>query len=353
MAEPATTERPPPGGRDILSAALDDSLVPLDAPLPGPVLTGHPNEEPPVEDGVLPGEPAVPGEPTPAPPPRLKYQSHEEAERAYAEAERKMQEEAQRRAFLEREVELYRQHAALLERQAQTVDAPPQTTAPATAPAPFDPKEHFRKAYDKMAQLNPTTEDFEAQQQTVFIDALDEAFRHLSSTTALTDAQVTARIQAEIATALEGQSQQVRQQTERERIQGKLTKYATDHGLDMAAPEETNPLGGAHYHDVMRAVEQNLYPADADEDAAIAHVVNLVRERRGVTAAPTTPGSPPPNGARPVNPSPPSTTQRAQALNTPMERSGMGRPHNAPEEMDTRSFSLSEMLERSLSVRKP
>lgn len=315
-------------------------------------MTGHPWETPSDEE---------PGEQTPAsgaaPAPALRYQSQEDAERAGQEAQRKMTEESQRRAGLERELELYRQHNALLERQIHQGTQPstgepgqqaPATTPPQTTPA-FSAKEHFRQAYQRMTALNDdalTAEDLAAQQQQIFIDALDTAFSRLA-TTSLTDEQMSARIEAGIQAALPTVQQQVRQQTERERLMGKLTDYGTEHGLTMTE-------GTDHYQDVMYAVDRNLYPATLTEDEAIAYVVDRVAQLRDI-ASPTPPaGSPPATGARPAPNTPrvPSP-QRAQALNTPMVRSGMGRPQQAPDEIDTRAFSLSEMLDRSMRARRP
>ena len=345
MAESSSTaDRLHAGGQDLLSQGLEESTTIV----PASGMTGHPAEDQMLEEATAPSGDETPLAERPAP--RFKYQTHEAAEAAYAEAERKMGEEAQRRAQLEREVELYRQHAALLEQQvhrAHTVEAP--LLAPSQD---FNAKEHFAQAYQRMGQLNPAAEDFEAQQQAIFVEALDTAFSRLRHTTALTEAQIVARIDASVQTLLATRDQQAIQQTERERLMTKLQAHATANGLDVTPPDEANPLGGAHYHDIMLAVDRNLYPQDADETAAIAAVVNLVKTRRGVTTtAPA--GSPPNHGVIPANPSPRTAAQRAQALNTPMERSGMGRPQNAPAEEDTRSMSISEMLERSLSVRRP
>jgi hypothetical protein len=261
--------------------------------------------------------------------------------------QQRITEETQRRAALEREVELYRQHNALLERQIHQGTLTKDVTPPPATTPPFSAKEHFQRAYQQMAELNPAAEDFEQQQQRVFIDALDTAFSRLSGTT-LTDEQMNARIEAGIQAALPASQEQSRQQTERERLLGKLASYGAGHGLDMQR-------SSAHYQDVMYAVERNLYPPTATEDEAIAYVVDRVAQLRGVasSAPPTTPGSPPPlSGARPAT-HPAPTPQRTQALNTPMERSGMGRQAQAPDEMDTRTFSLSEMLNRSMRARKP
>ena len=357
-ATPTQSQRPPrPGGTDTLTQLLDDGLQPLEGSLPGQVLTWHPWETPPEEE---PGEqPLTPAsgegqESVLTPTPALRYHNQEEAERAEREAQQRITEETQRRAALERELELYRQHNALLERQIQQGAQTPTTepgqqsgaTAPQQPPPPFSAKEHFRQAYQRMGTLNPAAEDFETQQQQIFIDALDTAFSHLSSTTALTDAQINERIQVGIQAALPTMQQQVRQQTERERLLDKLASSGTTRGLDMTE-------GGEQYQDIMYAVQRNLYPANATEDEAIAYVIDRVAQLRGVAQTPPA-GSPPADGARPAPTTPPGTSpQRAQALNTPMERSGMGRPQQAPDEMDTRSFSLSEVLDRSMRVRRP
>ena len=359
MAEPQTQQpdapRPRPGGNDQLTQLLDAGLQPLDAPLPGPVVDRHPNEMPFDDEGAL-----LPPQTTPSPDagqpltaPQFRYESQQAAEQAEQEAQRRITEETQRRSALERELELYRQHNALLERQVQqgpqspTPPSPgqdgPQTPAP-----PFNVKEHLRGAYQRMQAVNPAAEDFEAQQQTIFIDALSDAVDQLRTTTSLTEAQITARVDAGIQAALPAVQQGIRQQSERDRLLGKLNAYGAEHGLDMTE-------GGEQYQDVMYAVERSLYPQAATEDEAIAYVVDRVAQLRGVatTTPPVQPGSPPSSdGARPAT-HPPTTPQRAQALNTPMERSGMGRQADAPDEMDTRSFSLSEMLDRSLRVRRP
>ena len=356
MAEPAGTppqepqgkHRPPrPGGTDTLTQLLDDGLQPLDAPLPGPVLTGHPWETPPEGE---PGQEVPAGGPAPSPAPQYRYQSQDEAERAEREAQQRITEETQRRAALEREVELYRQHNALLERQiqqgTQTTPGEPDTTPQATPT--FSAKDHFQQAYQRMAALNPAADDFETQQQGIFIDALDSAFSRLSQTTALTEAQITAKIEAGIQAALPTiQAQVVTREANRIRMMGKITNHATNRGLDFSED-------GVHYQDVMYAINNNLYPADANEDEAIAYVIEGVAGRRGVASPAPPAGSPPGQpGARPASTPSPTPSQRAQALNTPMERSGMGRPQQAPDEMDSRSFSLSEMLNRSMRVRQP
>ena len=348
MAE-ATQTRPRPGGTDLLSEALDDGMKPLDAAPPAPGMTGHPFETPEVEetlsieaDGTLPREV----------PPRFRHQSHEEAERAYDEAQRKITEETQRRTALEREAELYRQQALLLEQQLRerTTSAPAPEHEATPAPAAFSAKDHFRQAYENMGRVNPQAEDFEAQQQAVFIDALDQAFARLAQTTALTDAQITAKITAGIETARAQDRAQSETQTRQQRIYEKLKIEGEKHGLDMASPTTENVMGGAHFAPAQYIIDRQLYPADADEDAAIAAVVAQVQQRYGST---TPSGSPPPsNGARPEA-SPPTSAQRAQALNTPMERSGMGRSSNAPDDMDTKSMTISEMLSRSMRSRQP
>jgi len=353
MAEERTTPRPRPGGSDTLTQLLDEGLRPLDGPLSGPVISGHPWETPgPDEEPADTPAPRLASPPAPADiPPGPRYENYEAAERAALEAQQRITEETQRRAALEREIELYRQHNTLLERQIQhgstlPPDARPSETPAGDTPAPFNAKTHFQQAYQRMAALNPAAEDFEQQQQQVFIDALDAAFTRLSSGV-LTAEQIQARIEAGIEAAVPAVQQHVRQQTERERLVGKLTRYGTEHGLNMDQASE-------HYQDVMYAVERNLYPATATEDEAIAYVIDRVAQLRGVASTtPRTPGSPPPpSGARPAT-TPSHTPQRVQALNTPMERSGMGRQTEAPDEMDTRPFSLSEMLDRSMRARRP
>ena len=367
MAEASQApDRPHAGGVDLLTQALEASRHPVE-----PGLVGHPAAEPPPDDGLPPEVapatsplpptdtgtqgPTPPAPPaSPAPPVPQRYASLEEADRAAVEAQRRMQEAAEEAAY-------WRRRAVELEQRPQPVPTTPEPpTTPQPTPAAFDPKAHFQQAYQRMAELDPTADEYEVRQQAIFTEALEGAFRQYEQHSQLSLQQIEQRVQQAAEAAARQVVTQERQQTHQDSLRGRLLSYATEHGLDVRAPSGSDPFGGRHYNDLMHAVNNNLYPADANEDTAIAAVVDVVRNRWGINTPLT--GATAPNGAappvaspaRPAGGLPPSSPSSAPAATfSPMERSGPGRPAETPTEMDVRGYTLSEVLERSKTMRRP
>lgn len=349
MSEPAG-DRPHAGGTDLLTQALEEAQQTYqDAPL-----TGHPAAEPPVDapPEPTPSPPGDTGTPGPTPPaspeppaPRLKYTSHEEAERAELAATRRMHEAVQEAAEWRKRVERLEQQV----QERPAVPEPVKTPEPTPVPA-FDAKAHIAKAYQRMSELDPTSEEYEARQQAIFTEALGEAFEHYATHTTLSQAQIDQRIhdtaRAVAQEAVTASLQQRDAATHVADLRTRLLRSATEAGLDVREPSDTDRFGGRHYADLMYAVDNGVYPSDATEDAAIAAVVDVVRERWGLTTPPAAPGT-----QAPATVSSPAPASAAPFV--PMERGSAGQPVPQPDVFAQRGMSLNELVERSMTMRRP
>lgn len=356
MAEPQEAPRIRPGGTDTLSQALEEQQETYAQKS----LAGHPAEEDtpaedapvepeqleshPADTGTSEGTPPVAPAPPAVPSRTLRYTTHEEAERAAEEARTRMHEAATeaaewRRRYLEQEDRLRQQPVT-----------PPEPPHPPAPPVPaFNAREHFRQAYKRIDALDPTAEEYEAQQQEILVEAQAEAFERIGrQQPTLTPEEIERRATAAAESVVQRAESVHMQRTEQERLTAKLLGYAREHGLDVTPPTEQDPFGGRHYEDLMKAVTRNMYPADADEDHAIAAVTDVVRQRWGIEAAPPANGTPP--GATTTPPPRPSA---AEAPLVPMERAGVGRTSAPQDDLDARPMKLDELLERSMTMRRP
>lgn len=321
---PAPPEASPPQDiptEDGFSAALEHSLRHYNG-------EEEPPEEPPDET-----------EPAATTPPARRFASQEEAERAHREAEQRMHQSTQEAAALRRHVE----QVELRLRELET--SRPQEQPPSAAPpTQINIRERLKAAYTEASNLDPDADNYYQRQQDILVNAQAEILENLLSSTRLTEEQISQRIQQGVQQAQADWQRQTQQQTDAQRQTQKLLDAATAAGLDVRPPpDDGRGFAGLHYNDLMFAVANDMYPADATEDQAIAHVVTLIRERWGVS----TPGATnhAANGATP--PQTPSTTP----THAPLERSGMGRPAVSPQQ--AQPMSMSEAIDATLRPRRP
>jgi hypothetical protein len=228
--------------------------------------------------------------------------------------------------------------------QTRTEQPPAQ---PQPTPQPINVRERLKRAYQEASALDPEADNYYQQQQDILVNAQAEILENLLAQPRLTEEHITQRIQQGITQAQQDWQRQTQQQTATERQTRKLLDAATAAGLDVRPPpEDGRGFAGLHYQDLMFAVAHDMYPAQATEDEAIAHVVTLVRERWGVTAPGTTPPS---NGTTP--PAVQQSARQAQTQQAPLERAGMGRPAASPQQ--AQPMSMSQAIEGTLRPRRP
>lgn len=317
---------------DSFSAALQHSMR---------VFSGEADaEEVPGETAAPPGAPQPD---TPAPTPR--FATQEEAERAHREAEQRMHQSTQEAASLRRYVETLELRLRDLEAHPGHPGAEQPHAQPAAAPQPLNIRERLKQAYQDASALDPDAEHYYQQQQDILVNAQAEILENLLAQPRLTEEQITQKIQQGVRQAQQDWQRQTQQQTDSARQTQKLLDAATAAGLDVRPPpDDGRGFAGLHYQDLMLAVAQDMYPADATEDQAIAHVVNLVRDRWGLQA----PGTQA-NGINP--PTLQQSARQAQTHQAPLERSGMGRPAASPQQ--AHPMSMSEAIEGTLRPRRP
>lgn len=308
-------------------------------------MDGHPASEVPPEETTPPPDtipapdgPVPDAAPAPAPEiPAYKYASQDEAERAAREAAQRMHEATEETAWLRRQFEELSRQSRSPETQPPAPVAPPAPEVP-----PFDAEAHFLQTYRQASQLDPNAEDYDEQQRDLVARRTAEAFQVYDQRFQ----EYERRLQTqhdEIYQELQARQTQQTQETEHDRVLGKLLAHAQTQGLDVDIPT-ADTLGGQHYQDVVLAARMGRYPPQAGEDDAIAAVVDYVRQVRHITpAAPVSPATP----TVPAAPVPPA------APPAPMERSGTGRPPAAADdELSGHPATLDEALAGTLQMRQ-
>ena len=280
--------------------------------------------------------------------PSLRFRNQEEAERAHAEAERRMHEATEERALTQRRLDLLEAELLAVRRTQETRPAEPEP-ALVPAPEPLDVKDLRRKAYRRIEALDPDADDFEERRLDILAETDAQIDTHRA---AVHEARMRQIAQEENRQSLERFRTETSQQTDAERKSTKLLDRAAAAGLDVATPTSDNPLGGLHLQELQAAVDQGLYPATADEDTAIQAVIDVVAKRHRITPGPPRKAPDKANGkALEISPETQESTRRVQAQQAPMERAGPGRPTPAPRDEDTRPMTMDEILERTMQPR--
>jgi hypothetical protein len=260
-----------------------------------------------------------------------------------------MREHSQEAEWLQQRLDqIEADYQRLQDMQAQPPAVVTDPTPPPPPPPTFNAKEHWANAFRRIEQLDPDAADYEDQRLDIMATAQDEANNRIFEAV---DMRTEQRIQQETSQALESFRQETQemiqnqhQANDLERKRAKLLQRATEAGLDVAPPDPENRFGGRHLHDLQVAVDNSLYPSDADEDTAMSAVIKLVADRHGVV--------PPLADAQPpATPTDNDDIRRTQALNTPMERTGPGRTAPTPPPEEVEPATLDDVVKRTLEPR--
>jgi len=219
--------------------------TPLDDELEHPVLEGHPAVTP-EESGLTEGEELSeePETPPAEEPPRLKYKSHEEAEKAYEEAQRKMHEATteasqlrESQEALQKEIEELK---AKMEEEPPPPPPPPPTAEERKAKLLAVAKSANQKALGRIAQLDRSDDDYTEQVAEAWGEAHAEALMEAGiSASSLSEDEIGKIVKRQYEAERESERKAradraaKEQQEAGERLWQKAVTLAEDAGLNM------------------------------------------------------------------------------------------------------------------------
>ncbi len=218
----------------------------MDDELEHPVLSGHPamgEEEEEEVSGPGMGEEEETGEgeeqkpPEGGEPPKLKYKSHEDAERAYQEAERKMHdattkasEEAAAREALQRELEELK---AAEKGEEEKPPEPPVSPEERKTKLLAVAKAANRKALDKITELDRSDPDYADQVAEAWAEANAEALLEAGfSTSTMSEAEIAKVVKKQMGAEREAERQRGEAETAA-RVWDQAVSLAEKAGLSM------------------------------------------------------------------------------------------------------------------------